>query len=62
MKVGLKGGRRAAENDISALEAAISRPLDAQFRSFVEINNGAVPESNSFPVGGQEHMGGVMSL
>lgn len=59
MKVGLKGGRQAAQSDMSALEAAIGQPLDAQFRSFIEAHNGAVPEDNSFPVDGVAHMGGV---
>lgn len=59
MKVGLKGGRQAAEGDISALEAVIGQPLDGQFRKFVESNNGADPEENSFPVDGVAHVGGV---
>lgn len=59
MKVALKGGRQAAESDISALEAVIGQPLNGQFRSFIAAHNGAVPEENSFPVDDVAHMGGV---
>lgn len=59
MKVGLKGGRQAAESDISALEALIGQPLDCQFRKFVKTNNGAAPVANSFPVDGVADVGGV---
>ena len=59
MKVGLKGGRQAAESDIAALETMIGQPLDDQFRKFIEANNGADPEENSFPVDGVAHVGGV---
>lgn len=59
MKVVLKGGRRAAGSDIAALEALIRQPLDVEFRRFIEANNGADPEENSFPVEGVAHVGGV---
>lgn len=59
MKVGLKGGRQAAESDIAALEALIGQPLDGQFRRFIGANNGADPEENSFAVDGVAHVGGV---
>jgi hypothetical protein len=59
MTVGLKGGKPAAGSDIAALEAMLGEPLDAQFRSFVATRDGAEPESNSFPVNGVAHMGGV---
>ncbi|GIU68143.1 SMI1/KNR4 family protein [Candidatus Phycosocius spiralis] len=59
MKVGLKGGRQAAGSDIAAVEAVIGQPLDGQFRRFIEANNGADPDVNSFPVDGVAHVGGV---
>jgi len=59
MKIALKGGRSAAESDISALEAVIGKPLDGQFRVFVETYDGAHPEENSFTVDDVAHMGGV---
>ena len=59
MSVDLKDGKQASEPDVVALEAVIEQPLDFQFRRFVETNDGAYPEDNSFPVGDIAHMGGV---
>jgi hypothetical protein len=59
MKITLKGGQRANENDIVALEAVIGQPLDVQFRRFIDGNNGANSEGNSFPVNGISHVGGI---
>lgn len=59
MKVTLSGGGEASQSAVSTLELAIGKPLDAQFRRFVTYQNGATPGSNSFPVNGVAHMGGV---
>lgn len=59
MKIGLSGGNKASEKDIAALEAVIGRRLDERFRMFIDGNNGAKPEDNSFPVNGVSHVGGV---
>jgi hypothetical protein len=57
--IGLKGGQQAAVSDMAALEELIKQPLDSQFRRFIETNDGADPEENSFPVGGVAHVGAV---
>jgi SMI1-KNR4 cell-wall len=59
MKVGLEGGGIASERDIVALEKLIGQPLDLGFRKFIAENDGAIPESNAFPVNGISNFGGV---
>lgn len=59
MKIGLKGGRVASERDIVALETLIGQPLDHDFRKFIAENDGAMPESNAFPVNGISNFGGI---
>lgn len=59
MKIGLKGGRVASERDIVALETLIGQPLDNDFRKFIAENDGAIPESNAFPVNGISNFGGI---
>ena len=59
MKVGLKGGGIASERDIAALEKLIDQPLDHSFRKFIAGNDGAIPDSNAFPVNGISNFGGV---
>lgn len=59
MKISLNGGGVASERSISALEALIGQPLDQSYRNFVAENDGAVPESNTFPVNGINNFGGV---
>jgi SMI1-KNR4 cell-wall len=59
MKVALRGGGQADFSDIVALEKVIGQSLDSQFSKFIQDNNGAEPETNSFPVNGIEHMGSV---
>lgn len=59
MQVVLSGGGEVSQSAVSTLESAIGQPLDEQFRRFVTHQNGATPGSNSFPVNGVAHMGGV---
>jgi hypothetical protein len=59
MRVHLNGGQEATEDEISKLESCIGMPLDGEFRKFVTQYDGAEPESNSFPVGGRDHVGNV---
>jgi len=57
MKIALKGGKPASEDQIQVLERALGCHLPAEFRTFVKTHDGATPESNIFDVGGHNHSG-----
>ena len=51
MKIKLKNGKVASQEEISAVEAVLGCRLSASFRSFVQHNNGAEPDTNIFQIG-----------
>lgn len=55
----MHGGEAVSQRAVEALEVVVGQPLDAAFLRFVMHHNGATPDSNSFPVNGEAHMGGV---
>lgn len=51
MKIKLREGSAASQDDIKVLEKFIGEPLLAEFLEFVAENDGAEPESNEFKIG-----------
>jgi hypothetical protein len=50
MKIKLKNGKPAAEETILALEAALGWRLSDSFKTFLQIFDGAEPETNIFKI------------
>ena len=50
MKITLKDGKPASAEQIQIFEDTLGRPLSPSFKKFVETNDGARPESNTFKV------------
>jgi hypothetical protein len=48
VKVRLENGKRASDEAIVTLEAALGQPLSNSFRIFVQTYDGAEPETNTF--------------
>ncbi len=57
MKLQLKKGRAASQNDIAALQQRIGEPIVSEFLEFVAVNDGAEPETNIFKVGATNESG-----
>ena len=51
MTISISGGKSASEEDISALESTLGHLLSPEFKAFVRVNDGALPENNIFDVG-----------
>ena len=57
MKIKLENGKVASQEAISAVEAILGCRLSASFRSFVQNNDGAEPETNIFQIGDNNECG-----
>ncbi|MGA3170141.1 MAG: SMI1/KNR4 family protein [Chthoniobacteraceae bacterium] len=57
MKIKLKNGKAASPKAISAVEAILGCRLSASFRSFLQHNDGAEPETNIFHIGNNNECG-----
>ena len=57
MPVTMQDGKTAEEKDIRALEEILGCRLSSVVRSFIESNDGAVPESNIFSIADHNEAG-----
>lgn len=58
MKVKLRGGETAPEQEILALEDALGCPISSSFRAFIRTYDGASPDTNIFRIS-ESNSGGV---
>jgi len=60
--ISLKNGHKASKVAIAAVELALGCELSPSFKAFVENNDGAEPETNSFKIGDQNDSSGVRAF
>jgi len=57
MNVELHGGKTASEQVILALETGLHFKLSASFREFLQLHDGAKPDTNIFKIGDKDESG-----